>query len=321
MTESCLLGQTDIRISRLCFGGWQASGWSSSNDLSFKKTLAHALDSGINFIDTAEAYGDGHSETLIGQVVRGRDRKSLVIASKFSHSHSEPALIRKSLDSSLSRLQTDYLDLYQQHWPPRRPPLVDAVVELERLKAEGKIRAIGVSNWMDPEWREIDNPGRIDSLQPCYSLLWRSIEPQVLPLCIRHSIAVLPYSPLCQGLLTGRFSREEDIPKDFRSKNRLFSASSLAALQSFLGTLSRLSHEYGRPMGAIALRWLLDQNGVTAAVVGASSPQQVDENLKALSWHMEPQHLTLLSESSLPFSAHLRPHDTLWNWHPRGTRS
>jgi len=213
--ERTPLERTGIEVSRLCIGCMQASGWASSDEVRFVRTVRHALDMGLNFLDTAAAYGDGYSEELVSKAIAGR-RDQVVIASKFNFNQSHPNGVRLSLEQSLRRLRTDYIDLFQQHWPSPHVPLADTIGELERLKKEGKIRAIGVANWMEPEWDELGDPYRVDSLQPAYNLLWRSIETNVLPLCRRYNIAVIPYSPLCQGLLAGRFKSLAGIPNDLR---------------------------------------------------------------------------------------------------------
>src|SRR2546425_8794344 len=213
--ERARLGRTDIEVSRLCMGCMQASGWASSDEVQFVTTVRHGLDMGLNFLDTAAAYGDGYSEESVSKAIAGR-RHQVVIGTKFNFFQSRPKDVRLSLEQSLRRLRTDYIDLFQQHWPSANIPLADTIGELERLKEEGKIRAIGVSNLVEPEWEELGNPSRIDSLQPAYNLLWRSIETNVLPLCRRYNLAVIPYSPLCHGVLVGRFKSLEGIPNDPR---------------------------------------------------------------------------------------------------------
>lgn len=310
------LGKTDILVSELCFGCWQAHGWSTSDDEHFITMVHRALDSGFTFFDTAEAYGNGHSEKLLGKALAGR-REQVVLSSKFPFHKSDPARIRQSLESSLKNLGTDYIDLYHQHWPPKSPPLEDTIRELEKLKAEGKIRAVGVSNWMEPEWAEIDDASRIDCLQPCYSLLWRSIERTVLPLCRANSIAVIPYSPLCQGILAGKFSDLSNVPADPRKDNRFLTPERWPAVVHVLDVLREVATLQEKPLAAVALRWLLDQPGVTAPIVGMTSNSQLEGNLQALGWHLDEVSLRRLDEVSRAVSADLKPHDSLWNWHPR----
>ncbi|NLX04812.1 MAG: aldo/keto reductase [Phycisphaerae bacterium] len=313
MTE---LGRTGIRVSRLCIGCWQAAGWETSDDERFMRTLAHALDRGLNFLDTAPAYGRGHSEELVGKVIAGR-REKVVVATKLSASTTKPEKVREGLENSLRRLGTDYIDLYQQHWPQREEKMEETVALLERFKQEGKIRAIGVSNWMELEWRELADPSRVDCLQPCHSLLWRSIEKSVLPMCREHRIAVIPYSSLCQGILAGKFRSLDRVPTDSRERNRRLDAKGFPEVLRVVAALEEVADKYGKSLTQTALRWLLDQEGVTAPIVGASRPEQVDDNIGALGWRLATEDWQRLSEVSWPLSAELGPTDTLWTWHPR----
>jgi myo-inositol catabolism protein IolS len=317
--EKTMLGRTGIQVSRLCIGGMQATGLASSDDARFVSTVRHGLAMGLNFIDTAPAYGDGHSERLISKAIDG-SRHQVVIATKFGFHESRPAEIRESLERSLRRLRTDYVDLLQQHWPSPDVPVADTIGELERLKTEGKIRAIGVSNWMEPEWNEVEEPSRVDSLQACHSLLWRSIESRVLPLCRERDIAVLPYSPLCQGALAGRFRSPMDLPttaSDPRRTNRRLQADNLPGVQNVVVALADVAAKYEKTVAQAALRWLLDQPGITSVVVGSSSVPQMEENVGALDWRLEPIDWQRLAEVTLPLSATLGPSDTLWGWHPK----
>jgi len=314
--ETTQLGRTGIRVSRLCMGCWQAAGWATSDDERFVRTIQHGLDLGLNFLDTAVGYGRGHSEELVGKAVAGR-RDKVVIATKFSHPSSRPDGVRKACEEACRRMGTDYIDLFQQHWPPKDIPLADTIGALEKLKEEGKIRAIGVSNWMEPEWSEIDDPSRVDCLQPNHSLLWRSIEHSVLALCRKHNIAVITYSSICQGILAGRFMSLDDIPRDSRSHNRRLTAEEFPEVLKVLEALKGVASKYDKTMAQTALRWLLDQEGITAPIIGASRPEQVDQNLGALGWQLDPEDWQHLADVSRPLSRNLKPHDTLWNWHPR----
>jgi len=317
--EKTTLGRTDIEVSRLCVGCWQAAGWASSDDERFVKTVQHAIDKGLNFLDTAEGYGRGHSEELVGKAIAGQ-RDKVVLATKFSPGASRPADVRQHLEDSLQRLGTDYIDLFQQHWPPPDIPLSDTIGELEKLKEEGKIRAIGVSNWLEPEWEEIDDPSRVDCLQPCHNLLWRSIEKTVLPLCIEHNIAVITYSSICQGVLAGRFKNREDIPDDPRASNYRLQPERFDETLEVVHALEEVAAKYDKTPAQTALRWLLDQGGITAPIIGASRPEQVDDNLGALDWSLEADDWTHLSDLTKPLSEHLGPLDTMWNWHPKAPK-
>ena len=317
--ETTTLGRTGIEVSRICMGCWQAAGWATSDDERFVATIRHGLDQGLSFLDTAVGYGRGHSEELVGQAVEGR-RDQVVIATKFSHPSSRPEGVVNACEEALVRLRTDYIDLFQQHWPPPDIPLADTIGALERLKEQGKIRAIGVSNWMEPEWGEIDDPSRVDCLQPNYSLLWRSVEPKVLPLCREHGVAIITYSSICQGILTGRWRTLDDIPADSRSSNRRLKPDVFPQVLEVLGLLEEVAARHEKTMAQTAIRWLLDQPGVTCAIVGASRPDQVGQNLGALGWTLDPEDWQRLADVSWPLSADLQPHDSMWNWHPRVPR-
>jgi myo-inositol catabolism protein IolS len=314
--ETIPLGRTGIKVSRLCIGGMPASSWASFDTRRFVLVVSHVLGLGVNFLDTAAAYGDGYSEELVAKAIAGR-RHEVVIASKFNFHQSRPKDVRVSLEGSLRRLRTDYIDVFQQHWPSPDVPLADTVGELERLKGEGKIRAVGVSNWMEPEWEELGDPAHVDSLQPAYNLLWRSVETNVLPLCRQHNIAVIAYSPLCQGVLTGRFRTIDTIPHDLRRSNRRLQPDVFSRVMKVVEVLQEVAAKHGKTPAQTALRWLLDQQGITAVIVGASKPEQMDENLGALGWQLEPTDWQRLADVTWPLSANLRPWDTLWGWHPK----
>lgn len=316
MMEKTGFGKTSLVVSRLCIGCIQATNWASCDEQQFVRTVRHALDRGLNFLDTAVTYGNGRSEELVGMAIAGR-RSEVVLATKFPVSQSAPNDIRLSLEQSLKRLRTDYLDLYQQHWPSPIVPLFDTIEELERLKQEGKIRAIGVSNWMEPEWAELNDPTMVDALQPCYNLLWRSIERAVLPLCRQHNIAVIPYAPLCQGVLAGRFRKLAEIPNDMRRRNRRLLPDVFDQTIEIVRALEEVARKYGKTAGQVALRWLLDQPGITAVIVGASSPEQVDENIGAMGWQLNSDDWQFLSHCSRSLSENLEPYDTLWGWHSK----
>ena len=317
--ETTTLGRTGIEVSRICMGCWQAAGWATSDDERFVRTIQHGLDQGLTFLDTAVGYGRGHSEELVGKAIAGR-REQVVVATKFSHPSSRPDGVAKACEEALVRLGTDHIDLFQQHWPPPEIPLADTIGALERLKEQGKIRAVGVSNWMEPEWGEIDDPARIDCLQPNYSLLWRSIERSVLTLCRRHDVGIITYSSICQGILTGRWRTLENIPEDSRSHNRRLTPEDFPQVLEVLAVLEEVAAKYDKTMAQTAIRWLLDQEGVTCTIVGASRPEQVDQNLGALDWHLDPDDWHRLADVSWPLSENLKPHDSMWHWHPRVPR-
>jgi len=286
------LGRTDIHVSVVCLGGWALVGDSTWGEQEKDDSIAAvraALEAGVNFLDTAEAYGSGQSEEVLAEAL-GAARKDVVIATKVSQGNLHPRRLRRSCEESLRRLKTDYIDLYQMHWPSPKVPPADALAAMQELKAEGKIRVIGVSNFGAGFLRELLAAGRVESNQLCYSLLWRPIEYEIQPLCVRNDVGILCYSPLCQGLLTGKFSNADEVPEG-RARTRLFSgkrpqsrhgqagaeAETFEAIAKIRGICSSL----GRPMGTVALAWLLAQPGVTSVIAGARNASQATENAQA----------------------------------------
>jgi myo-inositol catabolism protein IolS len=275
------------------------------------RAIRRAFDLGLNFIDTAPAYGNGESERAVAEAISGR-RHRVILATKFSHVASRPANVRASLEESLRRLHTDYVDLLQQHWPPPDIPLAETVGEMERLKQEGKIRIIGVSNWMEPEWDELGDASRVECLQACHNLLWRSLERQVLPTCLRERIGVLAYSPLCQGILAGSLER-----RGIRAQNRRLDPTVISEVRQLVNRVQQLAREYSKTPAQVALCWLLDQPGITAVIVGMSVLEHVEQNLGTFGWRLQDEHWRELDDRSWPLSETLGPRSTLWGWHSR----
>jgi aryl-alcohol dehydrogenase-like predicted oxidoreductase len=315
--EYIKLGKSELVVSRLCVGTWQAAGWAGSDPVKFNQIIRRALELGINFFDTAESYGDGIAEEQLSKALQ-RERQSVFIATKFSHKNATPEKARKSLEDSLRRLKTDYIDLYQYHWPSPTVPLRETLEVMQTFKKEGKIRAIGVSNWNEPEWDEFDDTSNIDTLQNCYSLLWRGLEKRVLPFCNSKGVTVLAYSPLAQGILADQFSDIDNLPKDPRRQNKLLSPDIFPKTKGVLAEIRKVSQVLGKPMNQIALRWLLEQPGVGVAIIGGTKAEQLESNFGALGWKLDSKDTERLSEVTLEFSAKQEPHDTLWGWHSRG---
>ena len=221
------LGRTDIKVSVVCMGCWSISTrdffWDQQTRQDSMAAVQASLDAGVNFFDTAPAYGDGDSEELLGDAL-GTHRQDVVVATKIGPADLEPARIRQCCEDSLRRLKTDYIDLYQVHWPSSSLPTEPMCAALEGLKTQGKIRAIGVSNFAVTYLGKIIGRDSIVTNQLPYSLLWRTIEVEIAPLCVDNGIGILCYSPLGQGLLTGKFESPDQVPEK-RARNRLFKGS------------------------------------------------------------------------------------------------
>jgi aryl-alcohol dehydrogenase-like predicted oxidoreductase len=278
---------TDIRPSRIGLGTWAIGGWKwGGADDAAVATIHRALDSGINLIDTAPAYGQGHSEEVVGRAIRGR-RERVVVATKVAlewDERGEPrrnasaSRIRKEIDDSLARLQTDYVDIYQVHWPDPATPMEETAKTMQALYDAGKIRAIGVSNFSPAQMNEFATFSNLHAVQPPYNLFERGAERDILPYAMAHLLTALTYGALCRGLLSGTM-REDSTFKgdDLRRDDPKFQPPRFA---QYLRAVTRLDEfaraRYGKRVLHLALRWLLDQPGVGAALWGARRPDQVD---------------------------------------------
>ena len=286
------LGKSDIQVSAITMGCWAIAGdamWGPQDEDAAVAAIRTALDVGINSLDTAEGYGAGRSEELVGKAVTGR-RSEAVITSKVSRDHLRPADVRAACEASLRRLQTDYIDVYCIHWPSREIPLAETMGALEGLKQEGKIRAIGCSNFGTKDLADLLQYGRVEADQLPYSLLWRAIEYEILPAARRNDVSVTCYSPLLHGILTGRFRSADELPPE-RTRTRHFAGSRPMARHgeagqeeatfAALAAIRRICEREGLPMEQVAVAWLLRRDGVASVVAGARNPDHVRRNAAA----------------------------------------
>jgi aryl-alcohol dehydrogenase-like predicted oxidoreductase len=300
------LGKSGLALTRVGLGTWAIGGadwqfgWGSQDDRDSIATVHEALDLGINWIDTAAVYGLGHSEEIVGRAVAGR-RDKLIIATKCGRladpgsttilSRLKAASVRSELEASLRRLKTDYIDLYQIHWPDPDPDIEEGWEEIAKAVREGKVRFAGVSNFNPEQMRRIQKIHPIASLQPPYSMLRRDVEKEVLPFCAANGIGVICYSPMQMGLLTGTFTRERaaSLPKDdVRARNPLFAEPALSRNLALVEQLRPLAKKNGRSLAELAVAWVLRRSEVTAAIVGGRRPGQVAEIAAAADWEMSP---------------------------------
>jgi aryl-alcohol dehydrogenase-like predicted oxidoreductase len=281
------LSGTDIRITPIIMGTWQAGKamWTGIDDNETRQAVRAAFDAGINTFDTAEVYGNGHSERILGQALSDV-RDQVVIATKVFSNHLAYKQVIRACERSLKNLNTDYIDLYQIHWPPGsfghpQTPLEETLRALNELQQQGKIRAIGVSNFSAAQVEEAAAYGTIVSLQPPYSLFWRAIETDALPYCRQNGLSVLAYSPMAQGLLTGKFGPDHQFERgDHRKGNRLFQTDHYARVQDALQQLRPIAAAYGITLGQLALAWVISQPD-TFAIAGARNAAQSTENAAA----------------------------------------
>ena len=282
--------------------------------------IQSSLDTGVNFFDTAPGYGNGDSEEILGEALAGR-RAQCILTTKVPPTHLEPEKLRTSCEASLRALRSDYIDLYQVHWPNPSVPWQDTWGELVRLKHEGKIRAVGVSNFGISYLEQLPPFGRVETNQVPYSLLWRAVEYEILPWCQAHAMGLLCYSPLAQGLLTGKFRTPQEVP-DKRARSRLFPASRAMTRHGEAGcqeaafasieALRTIAAELGQPINRLAMAWLLHQPGVTAVVAGARNAQQAADNAQAADVQLEAAVLQRLAAATQTVKAHIGPNADPW---------
>ena len=282
------LGTTDIEVSVIAQGCWPFAAkdtWGLQDEAVSIATVNAALDAGINFFDTAEGYGNGRSEAILGKGLKGR-RHEAVIATKVSAA--DPAQVKQACERSLRHLDTDVIDLYQIHWPRRNLPIADTMGALERLKEQGKIRAIGVCNFGVGDMHDLPASTTCVTNQLPYSLLWRPIEDEIQPMCIKRGFGILCYSPLSQGLLTGRYASADEVYEGL-ARTRLYAGARPnakhgepgceAEVFSALQKIREISGRMGEPMAVVSLAWARQQAGVTSLLLGARSPEELREDL------------------------------------------
>jgi len=295
------LGNSDLKISTVGLGCWAFGGsdWGEVKDEESIETIHKALDLGINFFDTAEAYGvDSHSETVVGKALEGH-RDEVVLATKVSNDHLREAQVLEAVEGSLRRLRTDHIDLYQVHWPTKFVPMEETMSAMVKLLEQGKIRYIGVSNFWKDQLEEAIKYAEIVSLQPPYNIFWRFIEEDTLPFCIENNIGVIVYSPMAQGLLTGKFTKDTVMPEDdIRSKNMLFRGEIFQKCLEVVGEIKKIATKYNKTAAQTSVNWLLCQKGITSAVVGAKRISQLKENIGAADWTLSQEDIDKIEKLS-----------------------
>lgn len=288
------LGNSDLTVSEISLGSWLTYGL-GVDDSNARACLDRAFDLGINLIDTANVYGKGAAESFLGKALKGRERSSYVLATKlyFPMTETDRGLSReqvyKQIDASLKRLNTDYVDLYQCHRYDVDTPLEETMEALSDVVRQGKARYIGFSEWTADQIRAaMEMPGveKFVSSQPQYSMLWRKPEEDVIPYCTANGIGQIVWSPLAQGVLTGKYLPGQPPPQDSRAAssdmNTFFSDDLRSdATLSIIQELRPIAARLDITLAQMAIAWVLREPNVSSAIVGASRPQQVDDNVAA----------------------------------------
>ncbi len=305
--ETRKLGGSELYASVIGFGAWAAgkAGWGDADEAEQERAIWEAYDSGVNFFDTAPVYGFGESERVLGRVLK-HVRDKVYIATKFGLVWNDKGIrndvtranIFREIDESLRRLDTDYIDLYQVHWPDPegRTPIAETIGALKDLVQAGKIRYIGVSNFSVSQLAEAQATAPVVSLQSPYNLLQRKVEDAELPYIAANGVGFIPYSPLAQGLLTGKFALDSVISADDVRKqlNPLFAPGKYEYALAKVEKLKEIAEKYGKTPAQTALNWLAAKPEVTTIIAGAKTRAQVRENIGGTGWRLDDEDAALL---------------------------
>ncbi|MEK6765876.1 MAG: aldo/keto reductase [Planctomycetota bacterium] len=308
--EYRILGKSDLSVSTIGYGAWGIGGkpfWKTEGEDNSIRSIEKAIDLGINFYDTAPVYGFGYSEELLGKALHSK-RKEVVIATKCGlrwkkeeikalEKRATKESILEEIDLSLQRLQTNYIDLYQVHWPDETTPIEETMDTLLQIQKTGKVRYIGVSNYSVDQMKESLKYGQIVSLQPMYSMLERDIEKEILPFCIENNIGIICYSPLASGVLTGKYDENTKF-EDWRGQGIIgnFTGDVFVSHIRKVKEITKIAQKYGKTTAQLAINWLLHQRGVTTAIVGVKNPNQVEQNTGAVGWVIADDDLKIISD-------------------------
>ena len=303
----------DIKISRLGLGCLQLGGhgWGKVSEPEMVKAVHSAIDSGITFFDSAPIYGLGHSEEMLGRIL-GPKRKTVVITTKAGlvwekdetfqkFTDSSPANIEREIDASLKRLKTDYIDVYQIHWPDPDTPIQDTLPAIEKLKKAGKIRAIGLCNFSLTQLKEALKCCRIASMQLPYNLIDRKIEQDLLPFCRENSVAVIAYSPIARGLLGGKYDMTTKFATDdhrARNEDEYFGNENLSRNLKSVDRIRLIARKLGKTPAQVALRWVMENPDITTAIFGAKTVAQLEENVEAMDFALSPEDMEFLKRET-----------------------
>ncbi len=301
--EYTALGHNEkLRVSKIGTGLWQASNAWNAVEEDVIEAVGTAKEKGINFLDTAEAYGKGNSERVLGKALKEYGRENFFVATKVAGAHLRYDELQRAASASIKRLGVDYIDLYQIHWPDpwEQIPMSQTFRAMKKLHEEGKIRAVGVSNFAVRDMEEAqgilgDLP--IVSNQVRYNLLQRNIEEEVVPFCKKNNISIIAWSPLAQGVLTGKYSPENIPNGDVREGNELFAPKNLEKAKEILSMLKSLGEKYSKTPAQIALNWLASKKDVIP-IPGAKNSKQAMENADSVSFKLTGREISEMESLS-----------------------
>jgi aryl-alcohol dehydrogenase-like predicted oxidoreductase len=317
------LGQTELKLSAITFGAWAIGGWMWGG--SVKKDALEAIkasyDAGITTIDTAPVYGQGYSEELVGEAIKGIPRDKVQILTKFGmrwddtrgdfafksednngkpievYRYSGRQSVIDECEASLKRLGTDYIDLFQIHWADPTTPIAETMDALNQLLLDGKIRAAGVCNYSKAQMEEAEKTVNLASNQVPYSMVERSIEAELLPYCLQNQKSIIAYSPLQRGILTGKIKPGHQFAAgDHRPTTKFYKPENIERINHLLETLEPLALEKGVTLSQLVIRWTIDQPGITVALVGARDAAQAVQNAEAVNLRLTEEEMALIDK-------------------------
>ncbi|HEY0246608.1 MAG TPA: aldo/keto reductase [Mucilaginibacter sp.] len=317
------LGETDLSVSAITFGAWAAGGWmwGGNDDKEAIEAMKTGYDMGMTSIDTAPIYGQGKSEELVGQAIKGISRDKVQILTKFGmrwddikgslafkskdnsgkdidiYKYAGKDSIIKECEDSLKRLGTDYIDLYQIHWPDVTTPIDETMETLQLLKQQGKIREAGVSNYNAQQMQEAGKSIQLASNQVPFSMVNRGIEKEVVPYAIEHKIGILAYSPMERGLLTGKIKPGQKFDEgDHRAGLKYFKDENIKRTNAFLEKIKPLADDKNATLGQLVIRWTIERPGITIALVGARNAEQTKQNAKAIEVKLSADEIAFINK-------------------------
>ncbi len=316
------LGKTDVKASVITFGAWAIGGWmwGGADRGDAIDAIRASIDNGVTSIDTAPAYGQGLSEEITGEAIKGFDRSKLEILTKFGlrwdttegeyyfsstdnmgrpiqmYKYAAPNAVIKECEDSLKRLGTDYIDLFQIHWPDSTTPIADTMEALDQLIRQGKIKAAGVCNYSADQMQEAEKVISLASNQVPYSMVNRKIEKDVVPLCIKNKIAIIAYSPMQRGILIGKIKTGQTFNEgDTRQGSIYYTDENIKRINFFLDKIKPVAESKNATTGQLVLRWTLDQPGITIALAGARNSKQAVENAAAAELKISPSEMKFIN--------------------------
>jgi aryl-alcohol dehydrogenase-like predicted oxidoreductase len=315
-------GQSGLEVSVITFGAWAAGGWmwGGTERSDAVKAIKESYDAGVTSIDTAPIYGQGLSEEIVGEAIKGIPRDKVQILTKFGmrwdlakgdfamhskknngqaidiYKYAGKESIIKECEDSLQRLGTDYIDLYQIHWPDKTTPIAETMEAVSQLIQQGKVRYAGVCNYNADQMREAADSIHLASNQVPYSMVKRGIEAETVPYCLEHGKAILAYSPLERGLLTGKMKPGHPFSADdHRAKLHFYKDENLQRVNAFLDKIKPLADDKGATLGQLVLRWTVEQPGITIALAGARDAQQALQNAAAMDFELTPEEIIFIN--------------------------